>query len=210
MHLLKLINAQLHTFIHVKCRLLFAFTPLQVRFARPESEQARQRRIQSYEFLQRKQAEEPWVHLHYHGVKVGVPSSFGVFLLSVTICVLNLKYQSIPSADLIHQWHTGGLSLGSVQSASLISEIFCWFSIQKCLFLTWDGVKCTECAATVAMLSLGFVSLVTVELFQFRMAVLNMKDSTCSAKQWTPQRTQNWSKLPSKYEEMTFTYVVFI
>lgn len=43
---------------------------LQVRFARPESEQARQRRIQSYEFLQKKQAEEPWVHLTYHGVKV--------------------------------------------------------------------------------------------------------------------------------------------
>ncbi|XP_024140784.1 DNA-directed RNA polymerase III subunit RPC5 [Oryzias melastigma] len=42
-----------------------------VRFARPESEQARQRRIQSYEFLQRKQAEEPWVHLQYHGVKDG-------------------------------------------------------------------------------------------------------------------------------------------
>ncbi|XP_076007629.1 DNA-directed RNA polymerase III subunit RPC5 [Genypterus blacodes] len=42
-----------------------------VRFARPESEQARQRRIQSYEFLQKKQAEEPWVHLRYHGVKDG-------------------------------------------------------------------------------------------------------------------------------------------
>lgn len=42
-----------------------------VRFARPESEQARQRRIQSYEFLQKKQAEEPWIHLHYHGVKDG-------------------------------------------------------------------------------------------------------------------------------------------
>uniref|UniRef100_A0A3Q3RKA0 Polymerase (RNA) III (DNA directed) polypeptide E n=1 Tax=Mastacembelus armatus TaxID=205130 RepID=A0A3Q3RKA0_9TELE len=40
-----------------------------VRFARPESEQARQRRIQSYEYLQKKQAEEPWVHLHYHSVK---------------------------------------------------------------------------------------------------------------------------------------------
>ncbi|XP_030630221.1 DNA-directed RNA polymerase III subunit RPC5 [Chanos chanos] len=40
-----------------------------VRFSRPESEQARQRRIQSYEFLQKKQAEEPWVHLHYHGLK---------------------------------------------------------------------------------------------------------------------------------------------
>ncbi|XP_028331725.1 DNA-directed RNA polymerase III subunit RPC5 [Gouania willdenowi] len=42
-----------------------------VRFARPESEQARQRRIQSYEFLQKKQAEEPWVHLQYHSVKDG-------------------------------------------------------------------------------------------------------------------------------------------
>uniref|UniRef100_A0A8C6USM2 Polymerase (RNA) III (DNA directed) polypeptide E n=1 Tax=Neogobius melanostomus TaxID=47308 RepID=A0A8C6USM2_9GOBI len=40
-----------------------------VRFARPESEQARQRRIQSYEFLQKKHAEEPWVHLRYHGLK---------------------------------------------------------------------------------------------------------------------------------------------
>ncbi|XP_007951371.1 DNA-directed RNA polymerase III subunit RPC5 [Orycteropus afer afer] len=40
-----------------------------VRFSRPESEQARQRRVQSYEFLQKKHAEEPWVHLHYHGLK---------------------------------------------------------------------------------------------------------------------------------------------
>uniref|UniRef100_A0AAY4BHT1 DNA-directed RNA polymerase III subunit RPC5 C-terminal domain-containing protein n=1 Tax=Denticeps clupeoides TaxID=299321 RepID=A0AAY4BHT1_9TELE len=40
-----------------------------VRFSRPESEQARQRRVQSYEFLQKKQAEEPWVLLHYHGLK---------------------------------------------------------------------------------------------------------------------------------------------
>nr|XP_015215620.1 PREDICTED: DNA-directed RNA polymerase III subunit RPC5 [Lepisosteus oculatus] len=42
-----------------------------VRFSRPESEQARQRRIQSYEFLQKRQAEEPWVHLHYYGLKDG-------------------------------------------------------------------------------------------------------------------------------------------
>uniref|UniRef100_A0A8C3VPI9 RNA polymerase III subunit E n=1 Tax=Catagonus wagneri TaxID=51154 RepID=A0A8C3VPI9_9CETA len=40
-----------------------------VRFSRPESEQARQRRVQSYEFLQKKHAEEPWVHLHYYGLK---------------------------------------------------------------------------------------------------------------------------------------------
>ncbi len=51
-----------------RCSLLFN----QVRFSRPESEQARQRRTQSYEFLQRKQSEEPWVHLHYHGIKVRV------------------------------------------------------------------------------------------------------------------------------------------
>ncbi|XP_049614908.1 DNA-directed RNA polymerase III subunit RPC5 [Syngnathus scovelli] len=42
-----------------------------VRYSRPESEQARQRRIQSYEFLQKKQAEEPWIHLQYHGVRDG-------------------------------------------------------------------------------------------------------------------------------------------
>ncbi|XP_018428062.1 PREDICTED: DNA-directed RNA polymerase III subunit RPC5 isoform X3 [Nanorana parkeri] len=42
-----------------------------VRFSRPESEQAKQRRAQSYEFLQKKQAEESWVHLHYSGVKDG-------------------------------------------------------------------------------------------------------------------------------------------
>ncbi|KAM4631594.1 DNA-directed RNA polymerase III subunit RPC5 [Discoglossus pictus] len=40
-----------------------------VRFSRPESEQARQRRVQSYEFLQKKQAEESWVHLHYSSAK---------------------------------------------------------------------------------------------------------------------------------------------
>lgn len=44
--------------------------PSQVRFSRPESEQARQRRVQSYEFLQKKHAEEPWVHLHYYGLRV--------------------------------------------------------------------------------------------------------------------------------------------
>ena len=44
--------------------------PNQVRFSRPESEQARQRRVQSYEFLQKKHAEEPWVHLHYYGLRV--------------------------------------------------------------------------------------------------------------------------------------------
>lgn len=44
----------------------------QVRFSRPETEQARQRRVQSYEFLQKRQAEEHWVHLHYYGLKVGV------------------------------------------------------------------------------------------------------------------------------------------
>ncbi|KGL81056.1 DNA-directed RNA polymerase III subunit RPC5 [Tinamus guttatus] len=40
-----------------------------VRFSRPETEQARQRRVQSYEFLQKRQAEEHWVHLHYYGFK---------------------------------------------------------------------------------------------------------------------------------------------
>ncbi|XP_066496505.1 DNA-directed RNA polymerase III subunit RPC5 [Tiliqua scincoides] len=40
-----------------------------VRFSRPESEQARQRRVQSYEFLQKRQAEEHWVHLHYYGLR---------------------------------------------------------------------------------------------------------------------------------------------
>lgn len=47
-------------------------TPSQVRFSRPESEQARQRRVQSYEFLQKKHAEEPWVHLHYYGLRVSL------------------------------------------------------------------------------------------------------------------------------------------
>ncbi|XP_048350154.1 DNA-directed RNA polymerase III subunit RPC5 [Sphaerodactylus townsendi] len=41
-----------------------------VRFSRPESEQARQRRVQSYEFLQKRQAEEQWAHLHYYGLRV--------------------------------------------------------------------------------------------------------------------------------------------
>nr|XP_057917524.1 DNA-directed RNA polymerase III subunit RPC5 [Doryrhamphus excisus] len=44
---------------------------ISVRFARPESEQARQKRIQSYEFLQKKQAEEPWIQLQYHSMKDG-------------------------------------------------------------------------------------------------------------------------------------------
>ncbi|XP_077594955.1 DNA-directed RNA polymerase III subunit RPC5 [Stigmatopora nigra] len=44
---------------------------ISVRFARPESEQARQRRIQSYDFLQKKQAEEPWIHLQYHSLRDG-------------------------------------------------------------------------------------------------------------------------------------------
>ncbi|NWW34237.1 RPC5 polymerase, partial [Panurus biarmicus] len=50
-----------HTHFSVKIR--------PVRFSRPETEQARQRRVQSYEFLQKRQAEEHWVHLHYYGLK---------------------------------------------------------------------------------------------------------------------------------------------
>lgn len=53
-----------------KCTRPEVMTPSQVRFSRPESEQARQRRVQSYEFLQKKHAEEPWVHLHYYGLRV--------------------------------------------------------------------------------------------------------------------------------------------
>lgn len=52
-----------------------------MRFSRPESEQARQRRVQSYEFLQKKHAEEPWVHLHYYGLRVSRgPQRWGLML----------------------------------------------------------------------------------------------------------------------------------
>ncbi|KAG8145640.1 putative DNA-directed RNA polymerase 3 subunit RPC5-like protein [Naja naja] len=51
------------------CRSKGEQIALNVRFSRPESEQARQRRVQSYEFLQKRQAEEHWVHLHYYGLK---------------------------------------------------------------------------------------------------------------------------------------------
>lgn len=83
---------------------------LQVRFARPESEQARQRRIQSYEFLQKKQAEEPWVHLTYHGVKVEGVLTIGMnlspfmsadvmrFVLvmhhHIAVCVCNIEFRA--------------------------------------------------------------------------------------------------------------------
>lgn len=50
-----------------------------MRFSRPESEQARQRRVQSYEFLQKKHAEEPWVHLHHHGLRVSARPAPGAF-----------------------------------------------------------------------------------------------------------------------------------
>uniref|UniRef100_A0A8C4R5Z1 RNA polymerase III subunit E n=1 Tax=Eptatretus burgeri TaxID=7764 RepID=A0A8C4R5Z1_EPTBU len=40
-----------------------------VRFARPESDRARQKRMQSYEYMRQKQSEEPWHHLAYHGSK---------------------------------------------------------------------------------------------------------------------------------------------
>ncbi|OXB54335.1 hypothetical protein ASZ78_015515 [Callipepla squamata] len=49
-----------------------------VRFSRPETEQARQRRVQSYEFLQKRQAEEHWVHLHYYGLKVSVSTKLNL------------------------------------------------------------------------------------------------------------------------------------
>ncbi|XP_078723296.1 DNA-directed RNA polymerase III subunit RPC5 [Lampetra fluviatilis] len=42
-----------------------------VRFARPESDRAKQRRMQSYEYMQQKQAEEPWFNLRHHGLKDG-------------------------------------------------------------------------------------------------------------------------------------------
>uniref|UniRef100_UPI00358F1173 DNA-directed RNA polymerase III subunit RPC5 isoform X2 n=1 Tax=Myxine glutinosa TaxID=7769 RepID=UPI00358F1173 len=40
-----------------------------VRFARPENDRARQKRMQSYEYMRQKQSEEQWHHLAYHGSK---------------------------------------------------------------------------------------------------------------------------------------------
>lgn len=76
--------------------------PLQVRFARPESEQARQRRIQSYEFLQKKQAEEPWVQLHYHGVKVGGALIYGA--LGHLFCNIWADVRSVSKRDNVSAW----------------------------------------------------------------------------------------------------------
>lgn len=89
---------------------------LQVRFSRPESEQARQRRIQSYEFLQKKQAEEPWVHLQYHSAKVG-----GALVLQwlQTFCLcVNLSVRVTSS-----EYHEQAESLPPLSTRLLT---FCW------------------------------------------------------------------------------------
>lgn len=87
---------------------------LQVRFSRPESEQARQRRIQSYEFLQKKQAEEPWVHLQYHNSKVGgalLPEWLQTFCLFVHISV---SMSSSASGGSEHHLQAGCLHLSAL------------------------------------------------------------------------------------------------
>lgn len=77
---------------------LRSWPPPQVRFSRPESEQARQRRVQSYEFLQKKHAEEPWVHLHYYGLRV----SWGPWAARTLASVGS--WERSPSARKCHLW----------------------------------------------------------------------------------------------------------
>ncbi|KAH3862928.1 hypothetical protein DPMN_025903 [Dreissena polymorpha] len=46
-------------------------TAVTVKFARPESDAAKARRLASFSHLQRKQEEESWLPLHYYNVYVG-------------------------------------------------------------------------------------------------------------------------------------------
>ena len=46
--------------------------PVTVKYARPESEVAKARRLGSYEYLHKKHEEEPWVPLRYHNIHVSV------------------------------------------------------------------------------------------------------------------------------------------
>lgn len=82
-----------------------------MRFSRPESEQARQRRVQSYEFLQKKHAEEPWVHLHYHGLRV----SRGPWAARTLASVGSWERSPVP----------GGVSCGLVVSLPLSLRLSC-------------------------------------------------------------------------------------
>ena len=43
-----------------------------VKFARPESEEAKARRLASYEYIQHRLEEDPWCPLTYHNLDVGV------------------------------------------------------------------------------------------------------------------------------------------
>ena len=46
--------------------------PVTVKYARPESEVAKARRLGSYDYLRKKHEEERWVPLRYHNIMVGV------------------------------------------------------------------------------------------------------------------------------------------
>lgn len=49
-----------------------------VKFARPESEEAKARRLASYEYIQHRLEEEPWCPLTYHSLDVSAVSTHSV------------------------------------------------------------------------------------------------------------------------------------
>ena len=46
--------------------------PVTMKFARQETEEAKARRMASYDYLQRKREEEAWLPLRFHTIEVGV------------------------------------------------------------------------------------------------------------------------------------------
>ncbi len=104
-----------------RCSLLFN----QVRFSRPESEQARQRRTQSYEFLQKKQSEEPWVHLHYHGIKVRVIMWPHCKSHQTNASFLQLRnHISYTYEDWLYSWNHSKLAVSMFESEELKTYTF--------------------------------------------------------------------------------------
>lgn len=58
--------------VYVVYRLYYfvKYLSLQVKFARPETDKAKANRLSSFKYLEKKQAEEPWVDLSYCTIQV--------------------------------------------------------------------------------------------------------------------------------------------
>ena len=62
-----------------------------MKFARQETDEAKARRLRSFDYLQKKQEEESWVKMEFHGIDVSLRMKYIAYLQCYSELVFSYK-----------------------------------------------------------------------------------------------------------------------